>query len=558
MTTPPIDKGKGKQLFYSRENSPRLSPIQRPRYTSSPPTAVIRPGDSTPSPISPNVAEDFAITSSAPLQRMLSSESSKLRTEIEINPEPIVETESTPPSQHAVREEPAVLIKSEDESRQSTPLDRYWSEDRRKRMFRAELNPEPTEPKPIKSPYERKFVKTRPSTPTKDEPEPSRTTAPKPETQGRPATTLTPIRHYFKDPKRSPSPPPPRGPSPPRPPTPPSPPSRGPSPGPLQQQPNLIQRDDEPLQGKEPPVFEGDRQKTDHFLHELRLYQFVNATHPVMVNPWQKVAHALTYVSGPNVYEWKRSAENWILSIPAPSAPNRTIYEDFEEEFIESWTDTNEPYRAAADLDRLRMRHDNIDEYITRFAELARKALYHEDDPAVLEKFKAGLPLELLEPCMHHDEPRNWDAWTWSACKRQAILTSIKTHRPIEPSRTPSPMEHYSSSPPSSDPTVPMELDKMYTIPMRRTSSEEERRRGLCHLCKEHRHIQRHCPRKTTDRAAATRTFPAPPKRTRPPQPIAMNQTTVLQYLKNASQKVRDWIADRLATMPPKDAPTPG
>ena len=193
MTTPPIDKGKGKRLLYSRENSPRLSPIQQPQYTSSLPTAVILPGDSTPSPISPNVAEDFTMTSSAPLRRTLSSESSKLRTEIEINPEPIVGTESTPtpvprlptpPSQHAVRVEPAVLIKSEDGSRRSTPLDQYWSEDRRKRMFRAERNPKPTEPKPIKSPYERKFVRTRPPTPTKDEPKPSHTATPKPEMQG--------------------------------------------------------------------------------------------------------------------------------------------------------------------------------------------------------------------------------------------------------------------------------------------------------------------------------------------------------------------------------------
>ena len=37
-----------------------------------------------------------------------------------------------------------------------------------------------------------------------------------------------------------------------------------------------------------------------------------------------------------------------------------------------------------------------------------------------------------------------------------------------------------------------------------------------------------------------------------------MNQTTILQYLKDASQKIRDWIADRLATMPPKDTSTPG
>ena len=145
MTTPPTDKGKGKQLLYSRENSPRLSPIQRPRYTSSPPTAVIQPGDSTPSPISPNVAGDFAMTSSVSLRRTLSSESSKLREEIKPNPEPIVETRPpTPLGQQTVREGPAVLTKSEDESRRLTPLDRYWTEDRRKRMFRAEPNPSST------------------------------------------------------------------------------------------------------------------------------------------------------------------------------------------------------------------------------------------------------------------------------------------------------------------------------------------------------------------------------------------------------------------------------
>ena len=47
------------------------------------------------------------------------------------------------------------------------------------------------------------------------------------------------------------------------------------------------------------------------------------------------------------------------------------IYEDFEEEFIESWTDTNESHRAATALDKLRMKDENVDEYITIFAELA-------------------------------------------------------------------------------------------------------------------------------------------------------------------------------------------
>ena len=113
--------------------------------------------------------------------------------------------------------------------------------------------------------------------------------------------------------------------------------------------------------------------------------------------------------------------ENWILSIPAPSAPTCTVYDDFEDEFIESWTNTNEPYHASAELDKLRMNCDNIDTYITQFAKLARKVLYHKDDPAVLEKFKAGLLLELLEKCMHHDNPCSWDAWMRSTCVHQVL-----------------------------------------------------------------------------------------------------------------------------------------
>jgi hypothetical protein len=311
--------------------------------------------------------------------------------------------------------------------------------------------------------------------------------------------------------------------------------------------------DEEPLQGKEPPVFEGDRRKTDHFLHELRLYQFINAMHPIMTNPWQKVAHALTYVNGPDIYEWKRSAENWILSIPAPSVPNKTIYDDFEEEFLESWTDTNEPYRAAADLDKLRMQHDDVDEYITRFAELARKALYHENDPAVLEKFKSGLPLELLEPCMHHDNPQSWEAWTRSARARQAILTSLKTHQTDTTQRPPSPMKVCTPTPPSTPPLPSMEVDKMYTIPARRQNpspKDEEKRKGLCHLCKRHGHIQRHCPKKTPEqpaRVASMRTVPlVADQGTKRPRSPTIDNDEVLRYLKRTTPENRNEVAAEL------------
>ena len=190
------------------------------------------------------------------------------------------------------------------------------------------------------------------------------------------------------------------------------------------------------------------------------------------------------------------------------------------------------------------MQHDNIDEYITKFAELAHKALYHENDPAVLEKFKLGLPLELLEPCMHHDDPRTWEAWTRSARACQAILTSLKAHQTNTTQRSPSPMKVCTPTSPSTPPPTPMEIDKIYTIPARCRSTspkDEERCKGLCHLCKEQGHIQRHCPIKSPEppaRVASTRITPLVPdqgmKRSRSP---TTDRDEVLHYLKRAMPK---------------------
>jgi hypothetical protein len=45
-------------------------------------------------------------------------------------------------------------------------------------------------------------------------------------------------------------------------------------------------------------------------MHELKLYQFLNATAPVMTDPYRKVAHALTFIQGSAIAEWKHSVEN--------------------------------------------------------------------------------------------------------------------------------------------------------------------------------------------------------------------------------------------------------
>ena len=91
------------------------------------------------------------------------------------------------------------------------------------------------------------------------------------------------------------------------------------------------------LEGKEPTIFARDRARADEFMHELKLYQFLNANASLMQDPYQKVAHTLTFIQGAAVAEWKRSVENWVMRRPIPTPPHVDIWDEFEQDFIQDW-----------------------------------------------------------------------------------------------------------------------------------------------------------------------------------------------------------------------------
>ena len=154
---------------------------------------------------------------------------------------------------------------------------------------------------------------------------------------------------------------------------------------------------------------------------------------------------------------------------------------------------------------------------------------------------------------MHHDDPRSWEAWTKSTRTCQAILTSLKAHQTDTTQRPLSPMKVCTPTPPSMPPPTPMEIDKIYTIPARRQSpspKDEERRKGLCHLCKRHGHIQRHCPKKTPEQSARVASIQVAPlvadqgmKRPRSP---TIDGGDVLRYLKRTTPENRNKLAAEL------------
>jgi hypothetical protein len=256
------------------------------------------------------------------------------------------------------------------------------------------------------------------------------------------------------------------------------------------------------------------------------------------------------------------------MSNPVPRPPFLTTYDEFEHDFIESWTDTNEPHRAATELSKLRMKNDDVDTYITVFAELARKALYSENDPAVLEIFKAGLPFDLLEKCMHFNEPHNWDAWMKSARVRQAILTSLKPHRTDEHERS-APLMQVAPPTPSTTPLPePMQCDKVlvYVPPARRnqkpeTERQRERRQGLCHKCGGKGHVEKCCPKaleKALEPVMKARAAPSIPlvqdqgwrRPRKPKKEPTMTPELAIAWLSTQTLETRDEMMAKLTHRP--------
>ena len=150
---------------------------------------------------------------------------------------------------------------------------------------------------------------------------------------------------------------------------------------------------------------------------------------------------------------------------------------------------------------------------------------------------------------MHHDNPQNWEAWMRSTRAHQAILTSLKTHQINDMAqRSPSPMKVCTPTPPPMASPIPMKIDKMYTIPAQRSTSpkEEERQKGLCHLCKGYGHIQRYCPRKTPEPPAHAASMkigpPTSDQGVKRPCSLTMNSKEVLHYLKKTTPKNRNKV----------------
>jgi hypothetical protein len=138
----------------------------------------------------------------------------------------------------------------------------------------------------------------------------------------------------------------------------------------------VAQANDVRAMGKLPEAFTGDQTKADDFIEEVKGYLRLNADVPGFDSPMKKVTFTLTHMKGPDVVGWTRDM-GILLDALDPAADNvPLLWEQFLFEFDAQYLDLAREDRARTALENHTMKYGDIDTYISKFEELARRAGY--------------------------------------------------------------------------------------------------------------------------------------------------------------------------------------
>ena len=117
----------------------------------------------------------------------------------------------------------------------------------------------------------------------------------------------------------------------------------------------------------------------------------------------QRTALALSYIKGEAVDEWCHEYANHLADevYQRGIAPtNERLWDDFVLDFVQRFRDMGEEERSWALLQRLEMKKNNLDGYITTFETLIKKAGRDRDEVGHVDVIKQGLKTWLLQKVM--------------------------------------------------------------------------------------------------------------------------------------------------------------
>jgi hypothetical protein len=140
-----------------------------------------------------------------------------------------------------------------------------------------------------------------------------------------------------------------------------------------------------------PQVFEGDRTKAEAFMRELRLYMLANRGVPGFESPMRRVAIALTFIKGLKVDGWVEAMLQTLEQLDPATEDVEYVYTNFLNHFQTQYTDSTRQEVVQAALDKHTFRFPFVDQYISDFENLVRKAGYTVGSRESMNYFIKGL-----------------------------------------------------------------------------------------------------------------------------------------------------------------------
>ena len=262
------------------------------------------------------------------------------------------------------------------------------------------------------------------------------------------------------------------------------------------------------LKGRVPDTFDGDRTKTQTFMNAFDLFWMTNEDNTAMKIPYRRCTFFLGLLQGPRVEDWVVEQAKELRSKTSrcsdPIAKNdEDLWEDLKQAFENNYAHTGRVEEARANLAKLKMDGDLIDDYISSFENLLSRGEIPRSEVGAIEKFKDGLKYGILATILRRDTwPITIDEW------EEAGRREVRRFRVIKESlrkkgdafgqtRQSKWINSFQSAlKQKRNDVVPMEIDATSTGKANAWSSENDKlkREGRCFKCQKIGHLKKDCP----------------------------------------------------------------
>jgi len=184
------------------------------------------------------------------------------------------------------------------------------------------------------------------------------------------------------------------------------------------------------LEGIHPDKFNGDHFQTTRFLATFNRFMLMNYRADIAKDPIMHSIYFLSLLEGPKCEGWVDAANRWLRHViedPSMIPRRSNAWKELEKRFKEAFSNYAEHERAQDKLKKLKMRNDNLDEYLATFETQALRADIDMNDHTNLRTFALRLPRSLADACIKMENPKTYEQWRATVQHQQKIYLKTKS-----------------------------------------------------------------------------------------------------------------------------------